>query len=211
MADPVEVELKVRVTDAPTLERLLDADWVGDHAAGAWRTFELEDRYLDTSDGALARGGYGARLRRQDGAITLTLKSLGRGEGPGGALFRRVELEGPATADLHPESWPESEARRRLMALAGDAPLVPRFTLRQVRRERDLRGSDGWAVLSLDAVRVEAAGHDIGGGSFVEVESRGGSERILRDVGAILESSGAVTPEGRSKEALATELLNAAR
>ncbi|MGZ6260967.1 MAG: CYTH domain-containing protein, partial [Candidatus Limnocylindrales bacterium] len=211
MADPVEVELKFRVTDGPALERLLDADWVGEHAAGAWRTFELEDRYLDTSDGALARGGYGARLRRQDGAITLTLKSLGRGEGPGGALFRRVELEGPATADLHPESWPESEARRRLMALAGDAPLVPRFTLRQVRRERDLRGSDGWAVLSLDAVRVEAAGHDIGGGSFVEVESRGGSERILRDVGAILESSGAVTPEGRSKEALATELLNAAR
>ena len=211
MADPIEVELKFRVTDGPALERLLDADWVGDHAAGAWRTFELEDRYLDTSDGALARGGYGARLRRQDGAITLTLKSLGRGEGPGGALFRRVELEGPATADLHPESWPDSEARRRLMALAGDAPLVPRFTLRQVRRERDLRGSDGWAILSLDAVRVEAAGHDIGGGSFVEVESRGGSERMLQEVGAILESSGAVTPEGRSKEALATELLNAAR
>ncbi|MGZ6295326.1 MAG: CHAD domain-containing protein [Candidatus Limnocylindrales bacterium] len=211
MADPVEVELKFRVTDGPALERLLDADWVGEHAAGAWRTFELEDRYLDTSDGALARGGYGARLRRQDGAITLTLKSLGRGEGPGGALFRRVELEGPATWDVHPESWPASEARRRLMALAGDAPLVPRFTLRQVRRERDLRGSDGWAVLSLDAVRVEAAGHDIGGGNFVEVESRGGSERMLQEVGAILESSGAVTPEGRSKEALATELLNAAR
>ncbi len=211
MADPVEVELKYRVTDGPALERLLDADWVGDHAAGAWRTFELEDRYLDTSDGALARGGYGARLRRQDGAITLTLKSLGRGEGPGGALFRRVELEGPATWDMRPEAWPESEARRRLMALAGAAPLVPRFTLRQVRRERDLRGSDGWAILSLDAVRVEAAGHDIGGGTFVEVESRGGSERMLQEVGAILERSGAVTPEGRSKEALATELLNAAR
>ena len=211
MADPVEVELKFRVTDGPALERLLDADWVGDHAAGAWRRFELEDRYIDTSDGALARGGYGARLRGQGGAITLTLKSLGRGEGPGGALFRRVELEGPASWDVRPETWPDSEARRRLMALAGDSPLVPRFTLRQVRRERDLRGSDGWAILSLDAVRVEAAGHDIGGGSFVEVESRGGSERMLREVGAILESSGAVTPEGRSKEALATELLNAAR
>jgi len=211
VADPVEVELKFRVTDTPALERLLDADWVGDHAAGAWRTFELEDRYIDTSDGALARGGYGARLRRQGGTVTLTLKSQGRGEGPSGTLFRRVELEGPATVDLHPESWPDSEARRRLKALAGDAPLVPRFTLRQVRRERDLRGSDGWAVLSLDAVRVEAAGRDIGGGSFVEVESRGGSERMLQEVGAILEGSGAVTPEGRSKEALATELLNAAR
>ena len=42
-----------------------------------------------------------------------------------------------------------------MAALAGEAPLVTRFTLRQVRRERDLRGSDGWAVLSLDAVRVE--------------------------------------------------------
>jgi CHAD domain-containing protein len=211
VADPVEVELKFRVTDGPAIERLLDADWVGDHAAGAWRRFELEDRYIDTSDGALARGGYGARLRGQGGAITLTLKSLGRGEGPGGALFRRVELEGPASWDVRPETWPDSEARRRLMALAGDSPLVPRFTLRQVRRERDLRGGDGWAVLSLDAVRVEAAGRDIGGGTFVEVESRGGSERMLQEVGAILESSGAVTPEGRSKEALATELLNAAR
>jgi len=211
VADPVEVELKFRVTDGPALDRLLDADWIGEHAAGAWRTFELEDRYLDTSDGALARGGYGARLRRQDGAITLTLKSLARGEGPGGALFRRVELEGPATWDARPEAWPDSDARRRLMALAGDAPLVPRFTLHQVRRERDLRGGDGWAVLSLDAVRVEAAGRDLGGGTFVEVESRGGSERILHEVGAILEGSGAVTPEGRSKEALATELLDAAR
>ncbi|MFI5262316.1 MAG: CHAD domain-containing protein [Candidatus Limnocylindrales bacterium] len=210
MADPVEVEMKYRVTDAPALERLLDADWLGDRAAGAWRTFELEDRYLETADGALAKGGYAARLRRQGEGITLTLKSLGRGEGPGGTLFRRVELEGPATAELLPAAWPESEARRRLTALAGDAPLVTRFTLRQVRRERDLRGSDGWAVLSLDTVRVEVAGTDVGGGRFVEIEARGGSERLLHEVGAELEASGAVTPEGRSKEALAVELLAAA-
>ncbi len=211
MADPVEVELKYRVLDQAALERLLDTEWLGEQATGSWRTVDLEDRYLDTADGALARAGFAARLRREGEATMLTLKSRTHGEGRGGALFRRSELEAPAGEGLDPAAWPASEARRRLVQLAGEAPLRVRFTLRQLRRERELRGSDGWAILSLDEVHVLAADRELGGGTFLELEARGGSERLLEDVAALLEASGTVTPEGRSKEVLAAELLAAHR
>lgn len=211
VVEPVEVELKFRVLDAPALERLLDTEWLGDHATGSWRTLRLADRYLDTADGALARAGWAARVRSDGTSMVLTLKTRSHGEGRGGALFRRIELEGPAGEDRDPAAWPPSEARTRLLDLAGGAPLLDRFLLRQVRRERELRGGDGWAVLSLDDVHVDAAGMDLGGGTFLELEARGGSERLLEDVASLLEASGTVTPEGRSKEALAEELLAAAR
>ncbi|MGZ3586033.1 MAG: CYTH and CHAD domain-containing protein [Candidatus Limnocylindrales bacterium] len=211
MGDPVEVELKYRVLDQAGLERLLDTEWLADHATGPWRTIELEDRYLDTRDERIAAGGFAARLRREGEAIELTLKSRSEGEGPSGALFRRIELEGPADDGLDAAAWPDSDARARLLELTGGAALQERFRLRQVRRERELRGSDGWALLSLDEVRVDAAGSDLGGGTFLELEARGGAERLLQEVGALLEASGAVTPEGRSKEALARELIAAQR
>ena len=211
MGDPVEVELKFRVVDAPALERLLDTEWLGEHATGSWRTLRLADQYLDTAAGTLAKAGWAARVRSDGEHLELTLKSRSHGEGRGGALFRRTELEGPAGPGQDPASWPESEARDRLLELVAGAPLHERFVLRQVRRERELRGGDGWAVLSLDEVHVVASGTDLGGGTFLELEARGGSERLLEDVASLLEASGTVTPEGRSKEALAEELLGAAR
>lgn len=211
VGEPVEVELKFRVVDAPALERLLDTEWLGDHATGSWRTLRLADRYLDTADAALARAGWAARVRSDGTSLVLTLKTRSYGEGRGGALFRRIELEGPAGEERDPAAWPPSDARTRLLELVGSAPLLDRFVIRQVRRERELRGGDGWAILSLDDVRVDAAGTDLGGGTFLELEARGGSERLLEDVASLLEASGTVTPEGRSKEALAEQLIAAAR
>jgi CHAD domain-containing protein len=210
VGEPVEVELKFRVVDPPALERLLDTEWLGDHATGSWRTLRLADRYLDTADGALARAGWAARVRDDGTSLVLTLKTRSHGEGRDGALFRRIELEGPAGEERDPAAWPPSDARARLLELVGDAPLLERFLLRQVRRERELRGGDGWAILSLDDVHVDAAGMDLGGGTFLELEARGGSERLLEDVASLLEASGTVTPEGRSKEALAEALIAAA-
>ena len=61
----MEVELKYRLLDLAAGERFLAAQELGPfHAASAARAAQHEDRYLDTSDGALARAGYAARLRQ---------------------------------------------------------------------------------------------------------------------------------------------------
>ena len=91
---PVEVELKYRVRARATGERLLAADVLGPfRATSGARTAQHEDRYLDTSDGALARAGFAARLRQTNGGTVVTVKSTTPSEG---ALARREELEGPA-------------------------------------------------------------------------------------------------------------------
>ena len=54
-----EVELKYRVSDLAAGERLLAADHARavHRSAGGARAVQLEDRYVDTADGALAPGG----------------------------------------------------------------------------------------------------------------------------------------------------------
>ena len=65
---PVEVELKYRVTDPAVTRQLLDAPGLGTlEARDTVRSTQTEDRYVDTPDGALARAGFAARLRRTGG------------------------------------------------------------------------------------------------------------------------------------------------
>ena len=52
---PIEVELKYRVVDLAAAERYLVADEIGMFSGGAVvRSTQMEDRYVDTDDGALA-------------------------------------------------------------------------------------------------------------------------------------------------------------
>ena len=68
--------------------------------------------------GPASRSGCGS-----PGAGTIvSVKSLGRTEGAGGAM-RREELEGPADRTAGPLDWPASDARSLVLELAGDAPL----------------------------------------------------------------------------------------
>ncbi|MGH2408211.1 MAG: CHAD domain-containing protein [Candidatus Limnocylindrales bacterium] len=211
----LEVELKFAIRDAAGLEQLLDADRVGGLVAGPWRTVDLVDRYLDTADRAIARGGYAARLRTGADGTAIELKSLADVAGGGAAddgasIRRRRELSGPADPDGAPDAWPDSEARTELLALVGGAPIAERFALQQRRRERDLRGTEGWAVLSLDDVTVLQGGAELGRFAALEVELRGGDERVLYDFAEVLEQSGAVGPAPTSKLAAAEMLLTAA-
>jgi CHAD domain-containing protein len=212
----LEVELKFAIRDAAALERLLDADRVGGLVAGPWRVVDLVDRYLDTADGALSRGGYAARLRTTGGATSIELKTLADAVAlapapTGSDVRRRLELSGPADPMAGPADWPDSEARTQLLALTGDAPVTERFALRQRRRERDLRGTEGWAVLSVDDVTVLHEEAELGRFAALEVELKGGHERVLYDFAKVLEESGAVGPAPTSKLAAAEMLLAAAR
>ena len=88
-----------------------------------------------------------------------------------GALHRRPEIEGPASASLDPGSWPQSSARRRLLDLTGGEPLREQFALRQRRTQRSVSDPDGpVGTLSLDSVLVLFRGEPAGRLWCVELE-----------------------------------------
>ena len=113
---PVEVELKYRVVDLAAAERYLAAEEIGPFSGtAALRSTQLEDRYVDTADGALGRAGFAVRLRRSGRGTIVSVKGTERTEGPGGSM-RRQELEGPADPTAGPLDWPASDARSLVLA-----------------------------------------------------------------------------------------------
>ena len=194
---PVEIELKYRVRDRATGERLLAADVLGPfRATSGARTAQHEDRYIDTSDGALARAGYAARLRLTNGGTIVTVKSTTPAEG---ALARREELEGPADRTAEPRDWPASAARSLMLELCGDVPLVELVTVRQLRRKRRLKGDDAAAELSLDEVDVVSRGRVIDRFVELEVELTYGNDARLEELASFLRADPGLTPATGSK------------
>ena len=194
---PVEVELKYRVRDVAAGERFLAAEALGPfRATSAARTAQHEDRYLDTSDGALARAGFAARLRQTNGSTVVTVKGT---RPPDGAMARREELEGPADRSADPSDWPPSAARSLILELCGDLPLVELVTVRQLRRKRKLKAADATAELSLDEVDVVARGRVIDRFVELEVELTSGSEARLSELELVLGVDGGLAPARGSK------------
>jgi CHAD domain-containing protein len=197
---PVEVELKYRVTDPAAGQRLVDGDGLGDFVATgrAAKVTEIEDRYVDTENGALAAAGFAVRLRRRGRATIVSVKSLQHDDSAGGA-FKRVELEGPAHAAAPPTTWPPSDARAVVLEHAGDADLVERVTVRQRRQKRVLKAGRDRVELSLDDVDV-VRGTSIAA-SFVELEAElmAGDEAALGTLAELLDAERGLIRSSSSK------------
>jgi inorganic triphosphatase YgiF len=171
--DPLETELKLSATSHAPLRRLASLSRLGPMLLGTAETFLELDRYLDTDDGRLAAAKWACRLRRRSRTHLVSLKGppVGANGGLGGALHRRPEIEGPASASLDPDSWPASVARRRLLDLTGGQPLREQFALRQRRTQRSVRdGDDPVGTLSLDRILVLLRGEPAGRLLCVELE-----------------------------------------
>ncbi len=183
-----EVELKYRVGDLAAAERMFDTERLGPFSGGAGRarSIQLEDRYVDTADGALARAGFAVRLRQAGGETLVSVKSLAHTDGPGGSV-RRDELEGPADRVAAPADWPNSDARALVLEHAGDAPLVERVTIRQLRRKRLLKSAATRVELSLDEVDVVSRGRVVDRFVELEAELTKGDETELTALGTALE------------------------
>ncbi|MGH2474092.1 MAG: CHAD domain-containing protein, partial [Candidatus Limnocylindrales bacterium] len=183
-----EVELKYRVGDLAAAERVFDTEQLGPFSGGAGRprSIQLEDRYVDTADGALARAGFAVRLRQAGGETLVSVKSLTHTDGPGGSV-RRDELEGPADRVAAPADWPNSDARALVLEHAGDAPLVERVTIRQLRRKRLLKSAATRVELSLDEVDVVSRGRVVDRFVELEAELTKGDETELTALGTALE------------------------
>jgi CHAD domain-containing protein len=200
MATRVEHELKYRVRDRAAAERLLTAsELAGFSAVGPVRTVQMEDRYVDTTDGALARAGYAARIRHEPGTTLVSVKALRRGGHPLAALHRREELEGPADRAAPPADWPSSAARALILELAGDAPLVEIVTIRQLRRRRAFADPTGELEASLDDVDVVSRGDVVARFTDLEIELRSGDPEALTRVAAALEREADLEPAPASK------------
>ncbi len=202
----IEIELSYTLVEPTDLGWYLTAERFGPFAASpAARPLQVEDRYVDTVDGGLARAGFAARLRRgRDGTI-LSVKS--QASTGGGALQRRAELEGAADISLDAASWPPSTARALVLELCGDAPLGEIVTIRQLRRRRDLRADDAKAEASLDEVEIVSRGNVVARFSEIEIELIDGDEQRLREVEDALSSDRRLVPSGRSKFERALEAI----
>jgi CHAD domain-containing protein len=207
---PIEVELKYRVIDAAAGDSYLGADELaGFKPASPVRSTQVEDRYIDTADGAMARAGFAARLRQTAKGTTVAVKSAVRRVG-GGNVHRREELEGPADRTAHPRDWPPSDARSVILEQCGDAPLVELVTIRQLRRKRILE-RDGTAVeLSLDEVDAVTRSRVVGRFVELEVELVRGSESGLADIDAVLAADPGLAPAETSKLQSALRAIAAA-
>jgi CHAD domain-containing protein len=220
-AKPREVELKYLVRDIEALRSWLAHDWGGalaDVEGGNERTVEVEDRYIDTAYGALAQAGFAARLRREDGGpVSVTVKSTSR-DRPAGeteavdapdhaddpvALSQRVEVEGPADERADPDAWPASAARELINEVRAGARLRTLFTINQRRERRTLALDDGPVLVTLDWVAVFRGARPLASFSVLEVEAGNGSGANLSRLANLVEATGFVTPEPRSKEEIA--------
>jgi CHAD domain-containing protein len=196
----MEVELKYRVNDPATGERLLAADQLGGLQAtgGRARTTQLEDRYVDTRDGALAKAGFAVRLRQSGDDTMVTVKSLASTAGDGGAISRD-ELEGPADRVAPPADWENSDARALVLEHAGDAPLVERVTIRQLRHRRLLRSAESEVELSLDEVDVVSRGRIVRSFTELEAELVKGDAALLGDLAKRLDTETGLVRSDHSK------------
>ncbi|HEX2222274.1 MAG TPA: CYTH domain-containing protein [Candidatus Limnocylindria bacterium] len=210
----IEVEHRYRARDPRVLDRLAEVAELGPAVLGAPRTVAEIDRYLDTPDGRLAAAGWACRLRTRGERSIVSLKGPpeeARADAPGGhdgSLHRRPEVEGPAAAvegGVHPEAWPASAARERLLDLSAGRPLVERVALAQRRTQRPVRhGGRSLAVLSLDRVTAARAGTTLGELLVVELEQRTGppdrdGATLLAAVARALAGWPGLEPEPRTK------------
>jgi inorganic triphosphatase YgiF len=99
-----EVEWKLTARDARLLDDLADRVELAGYRLESAPPRQIRDQYWDTPDRTLAACHWGLRTRIEDGVAKLTIK---RTESRRAGLFRREELELPAT----PDNWAQILAR----------------------------------------------------------------------------------------------------
>ena len=178
----METEAKFVLPGARPLHKFRDADSLCGYTLGPGRVQRVRDAL---------------RQRETLAQVTYTLKGLG---GVQGATHRREEIDLALPEALPPVAWPDSPLRARVLALAGQAPLMPLFLLLQRRTQRPIITGDRLiAEMSLDAVRVTAGGQRQ---SYYELEielAPAGSEADLSRLVACLEGQHGLASQPTSK------------
>ncbi|HEY5118380.1 MAG TPA: CYTH domain-containing protein [Anaerolineales bacterium] len=201
----MEIEAKFNVPSREVFRMLQAIDRLAGFDLSDGLVRRVHDTYLDTQARRLFSAGYACRMRRQGDDCLITLKGLG---GARDAIHRREELEAFCPPSLIPAQWPASPTRDRILELIGSAPLAPLFELQQERWVRNLlRGEQRIAELSLDDVRVVAAGREQ---TYLELEvelNPQTDETVLESIAACLRAEWKLPPQPRSKFERAISLM----
>jgi inorganic triphosphatase YgiF len=128
-----------------------------------------------------------------------------------GAVSTRVELEGPATTELDPQAWPDSDARAALLEATSGAPLVEIARLRQHRLTRLVRRGDTVVELSLDTIEAIADDVVVAVREELEAELKAGDPASLHDLSEALSAIEGVGPPLGSKLQFALNAQRVAR
>lgn len=206
---PTEVEARFSASGPRPLAALTLLDRIGPAELGPATSSSEVDVYLDTIGGALAEARWACRLRTRGGRVTLSLKGPPDSAAVGW-LHRRPEVEGPATEERDPGSWPPSRARDLLARLTDGAPLVERFVLHQHRVERSVaRRHRRVGTLSIDTVDVRHQGAPVGRLHVVELELSAGTEdeTVLEPLAEEIGRIEGLAPEPRTKLERALALI----
>ena len=169
---PTEVEARFRADGVGPLDALVTTPRLGHATLGPARIIDETDRYLDTEDGHLSASRWACRLRSRQGITRISLKGPRQAASSHAWHHRRPEVEGPATDEITPTSWPPSDALDLLESLSGGRALVELLRVRQRRTERavTLDGGPPIGTLTLDRVRMAAGDIDLGELFVVELE-----------------------------------------
>jgi inorganic triphosphatase YgiF len=209
----VEIEVKLAVDDPDRIRGLVSQPdphvLAGFTGSGPVREVDVLDRYLDTTDGALEAVLARARLRESRRGVEITFKRQGV-EGEGG-VTARVELEGAATPDLDPASWPESAARGELLTIIGDGALVETARLRQHRFVRDLIRGETRVELSLDRLEALDGEQVVATRWELEAELKAGRREDLAELANALGVQSGLSLAAESKRLFAMLAVNQAR
>ena len=193
----MEIEAKFAVPDVATFQQLQAAEHIAGFSLSAHQVQQVRDTYLDTDERRILANGYACRSRETESEVLITLKGLGRADG---AIHRRTELEISLPSYEPLQDWPESPVRDLVEQMAGGAPLIPLFELRQTRVFRRMsQGELLVAQLSLDNVRVAAGKRRK---SHFELEVELSPQGTTSDMGSIvtfLQDEWNLVPEPCSK------------
>ncbi|MBN1580359.1 MAG: CHAD domain-containing protein [Anaerolineae bacterium] len=162
----MEVEAKFTIPDQDTIKRLKSIVRLGPFvfAPGQPDFHRVQDRYFDTPERTLAQNYYACRIRRQDGQRIVTVKGLGDVDDAIHQRFEsefvladQVDVENIDVTSIHPQTWPESEARDLILSLVKDEPLHKLFAVEQERTVRYLvENGRTIAQLSIDQVIIQS-------------------------------------------------------
>ena len=199
----MEVEAKFMIPDEATFQHLLEASSLAGFVLGEVTVSELQDRYLDTADGALRRKGHACRLRKENQRYIVSLKGLGS---VSGAIHHRVEYEEDLPSPSSPQEWPPGVPREMVLRLSGGKPLIPLLEIKQTRHRRLVQdGARPVAELVLDHIYFQRKPSAVEGGgleSTLELEVEllpDGREGDLKRVALELEEEWNLAPEPQSK------------
>lgn len=133
-----------------------------DLRAGEFEPLELQARYFDTTDGALAAAGLALRMRKEGGHWIQTAKA--RGEGPLDRFEHNVDLPAPPEAGASPDIGlhVDTHVGRELARAVGDASLVETFATDVQRLIRIEHEGDTQVELALDIGRISTPATDGG-------------------------------------------------